>query len=108
MALSRNKKVAKKTLKKIRKMLTCISVNLDSQFDFDLFHDVMGLVWIETFGTDAGFELLNDFAQTGGDDIPTGDELWRCWCMYNADDQRYFGMGELTKLVEQSKASSKR
>lgn len=103
MVSKRTRKVSKKTLKKIESILACISLSMDSEIDFDFFHNVMGLVWIETYGTVAGFELLNDFAHNCGDDVPTGDELWRCWCIYNDENERYFGMGQLIDLVQQPK-----
>lgn len=103
MALKRYRKVPKKTLKTIESILACIALTRASEIDFDFFHYVMGLVWIETFGTDAGFELLNEFAQTCGDDVPTGDELWSCWCMYKDENERYFGIGKLMHLVQEPK-----
>ena len=103
MALKRYRNVPKKTLKKIEAVLACIALSRGAEIDFDFFHHIMGLVWIETYGTDAGFELLNAFAHTVGDDVPTGDELWACWCMYRNDSERYFGMCQLIDLVQQPK-----
>ncbi len=103
MSSKRTRKVPKKTLKKIKSILACIALSRDTDIDFDFFHDVMGLVWIETFGTDAGFEILNEFAETVGDDVPTGEALWECWCMYDDENERYFGIGKLMQLVQQPK-----
>ncbi len=105
MASSRTRKVSKKALIKIQSILACITSNRGSEIDFDFFHDVMGLVWIETFGTDAGFAVLNEWAINIGNDeeVPTGQELWECWSLYEHDHERYFGMGKLTKLVQQPK-----
>lgn len=100
MDATRCTKVSKRTLTKIETILSCVSANVD----FDQFHYVMGLVWIETYGTVAGFELLNEWAKKGdGDIIPTGQALWDCWSMYDDDSQRYFGMCKLLALAEKPK-----
>ncbi len=101
---TRYSKVSKKTLTKIKTILTSISADID----FDLFHDVMGLVYIETHGTVAGFELLNEWAKSSGSDIPTGKALWACWSGYQDDNERYFGMYALLKLAERSKKKRKK
>lgn len=91
-------RVPKKTIAKIANLLSRIRPK-----DFDLFHDVMGFVYIETHGSMEGCWLLNEWAQQGGDDIPTGDGLKSCWNLYDVDEECYFGMGGLIDLATRSK-----
>ncbi len=104
MAFKNFVKVPKKRLVKIEGLLSCIAANRKS-IDFDFFHEVMGLVYVETCGSDAGFVLLNDWAHkvNDPDEVPIDEKLWSIWCMYDDDDQRYFGMSQLIDLAEQPK-----
>ncbi len=96
MNVTRINKVSKKTLYAVETTLACIP----SPTDFDDFHEVMGLVYIETFGTEAGFKLLNEWAKSGDIDlIPTDSSLGSCWCAYDDPEERYFGLHQLRELA---------
>jgi hypothetical protein len=83
----------------VKAQLDCIP----AQVDFDEFHEIMGLVYIATRGSDAGLKLLDQWASHGGDEIPTGSVLREIWSAYDDDSQYYFGIGELRSLAEKSK-----
>jgi hypothetical protein len=103
MASNRKSKVTKRRLGKVEAILACMA---SPEYMHEL-HEVMELVYLETHGTVAGFELLKEWAERGDEKvIPTGEALWEIWISYGNDCQRYFGMGRLIDVAAQSRARS--
>lgn len=94
--------VSFKTLGKVATLLGQIEHADDVDDEAELFHEVLGLVYVETQGSEEGRWLLSAWAQQGGKGCPKGDDLKSVWDMYEHDSERYFGMGRLMALAEQS------
>lgn len=101
MAANRYSKVTKRRLGKVEATLACMA---SPEHMYEL-HEVMELVYLETHGTVAGFELLKEWAKRGDEKvIPTGQALWDIWSAYGNDSKRYFGIGRLIEVAAQSRA----
>jgi len=87
-------KVSKRVLGKIEGLLA----GINPEVDFDTFHEIMGLIYTETYGSCKGFELLDSWYCLSSE-YPGFDELADIWLAYKNDDERYFGMGRLTYLA---------
>jgi hypothetical protein len=88
-------KLSKRVLGKVEGILT----GINPEVDFDTFHDIMGLVYVETYGSRYGFELLDDWYGKCTE-YPGRDTLAEMWAMYQNDQERYFGMSALMCYVE--------
>ena len=97
------RKVSKEKLEMVKAQLDCIPAKIG----FDEFHEILGLVYIATRGSNAGLKLLDQWASQGSDEIPTGRSLREIWIAYDDDSQYYFGIGDLRALAEKSKKKHK-
>ena len=104
MSICNCRKVSKEKLEMVKAQLDCIPAKVD----FDAFHNIMGLVYIATRGSNAGLKLLDQWASLGSDEIPTGRTLREIWSASADDSQYYFGIGELRALAEKSKKKHKK
>lgn len=89
--------VSKRVLGKIEGLLACINPDVD----FDTFHEIMGLIYVETYGSHKGLALLDDW-YSNSDEYPGDDALVDMWCSYLNDEERYFGMGMLMHLASEN------
>lgn len=99
MSICNCRKVSNEKLGMVKEQLDCIPAKVG----FDEFHEIMGLVYIATRGSNAGLKLLDQWASQGSVEIPTGRALREIWSAYDDDSQYYFGIGDLRLLAETSK-----
>lgn len=99
MSICNCRKVSNEKLGMVKEQLDCIPAKVG----FDEFHEIMGLVYIATRGSNAGLKLLDQWASQGSVEIPTGRALREIWSAYDDDSQYYFGIGDLRLLAEKSK-----
>jgi hypothetical protein len=87
-------KLSNRVIGKIEGLLACI----DAEVDFDTFHEIMGLVYVETFGSYHGLSLLDDWYSQSSS-YPGAEAVSNMWYDYLDDDSRYFGMAKLQNFV---------
>jgi hypothetical protein len=88
-------KLSKRVLGKVEGLLT----GINPEVDFDTFHEIMGLVYVETYGSQYGLELL-DHWYSKCSEYSGSESVAGLWDMYQEDGQRYFGMSQLMDYVE--------
>jgi hypothetical protein len=89
-------KLSKQVLEKIESLLA----GIDPEVDFDMFHEIMGLVYVETFGSYHGLTLLDEWYSQASN-YPGSEAVSNMWYDYLEDDARYFGMAKLMSFVPQ-------
>jgi hypothetical protein len=79
---------------------------IDPDVEFDTFYEITHLVFIETAGSDTGYEVLKSWAEQR-EDLESLDSLKYFWDEYRNDEDRCFGMGRLIHLAKQKKTRRK-